>query len=210
MLPRRKICKLPAWFTRAFCRACNGGWMAQLEEATRPVLGPMIRSRPTTLLGEREQRLLTLWATKTALAFQTMELTSTQWALPEDFATLHARSEPPPGSQVWLGAREQFYPAWYRAHSLSRDRSAIDVVDGYSVVLTVGFAVFFLIVSRDPQVQVRLRGEGALAMAPIWPRRREHVRWPPARLLAPIDLTRLPHRLLRDAALRPRGSEASG
>lgn len=50
------------------CAGCNGGWMARLEEAVKPVLTPMIlASPPQQLLAPAGQTRLARWAMKTLL-----------------------------------------------------------------------------------------------------------------------------------------------
>lgn len=201
--PRRpKTARTTAYFTRAFCREnCNGGWMSRLEDAVKPILGPMLHGRPRTMLSVDAQRLLALWATKTAFAFQTQEGAETTWARPEDFEALYADQAPLPGSQVWLGARETGHAAWYRSHSLRLPDGDEDQVDGFGVVLSVGFAVFWVVVPYDPTVQLRLVGEAAMATKPIWPGLGRAVTWPPPRTIVPLHLTALPQRFVSSSRL---------
>jgi hypothetical protein len=164
---RAKSAASTAYYTRAFCRECNGGWMSRLEDAVKPILEPMLHGRPWTTLSVEDQRLLAFWATKTAFAFQTQEGAETTWARPQQFEALYAEQGPLPGSQVWLGAREQFHAAWYRSHSLRLPGAPEDQVDGFGAALSLGFAVFWLIVPDNPNVQVRLVSEAAMMMKPI-------------------------------------------
>jgi hypothetical protein len=77
-----------AYYSRAFCRSCNSGWMSQLEEHVRPVLEPLMHGR-TRWLSPDDQRLLAFWATKTVLAFQTIEDDSTRFAEPSVYSDLY-------------------------------------------------------------------------------------------------------------------------
>jgi hypothetical protein len=201
--PRRpKRAQTTAYFTRAFCRDnCNGGWMSRLEEAVKPILEPMLHGKPWTTLSVDDQRLLAFWATKTAFAFQTQEGASTMWARPEHFEALYAEQGPLPDSQVWLGARERGHAGWYRAHTLRLPGSDEHDVDGFGVVLTVGFAVFWVVVPFTPSVKLRLVSEAAMATKPIWPGLGRSVAWPPAQSIVPINLTELPQRFVRSSRL---------
>jgi hypothetical protein len=67
IVKRPKDAKKPAVHTRAFCRGCNNGWMARLEQTTRPVLEPLILGKVVSLSVE-DQTLLAFWASKTVLA----------------------------------------------------------------------------------------------------------------------------------------------
>ena len=44
-----------------FCKDCNSGWMSDLEEDVKPILGPMMNGRRTKL-GSIEQLKLAEWA----------------------------------------------------------------------------------------------------------------------------------------------------
>lgn len=201
--PRRtKRAKGTAYFTRAFCRdECNGGWMSRLEDAVKPVLEPMLHGRLPTTLSVADQQLLAFWATKTAFAFQTQEGRETTWARPEDFRALYAEQGPLAESQVWLGAREVGHAAFYRGHSVRLGDSDRAAVDGFGVVLTVGFAVFWVLVPYLPGVGLRLTGEAAMATKPIWPGLGRPVVWPPAHTIVPLDLTGLPARFAASSRL---------
>jgi hypothetical protein len=39
---RHKSGNRPAFFTRAFCRNCNHGWMSVLEQSVEPILAPLL------------------------------------------------------------------------------------------------------------------------------------------------------------------------
>jgi hypothetical protein len=53
---------------RKVCRACNNGWMADLERRAAPLLAPMIASPSATgRLSARDIDLISVWITKTVL-----------------------------------------------------------------------------------------------------------------------------------------------
>lgn len=201
-----KTARAPAYFTRAFCQTCNNGWMSRLEDQIRPVLEPMLRGLPRrTTLSLEDQRLLAFWATKTALAFQTMEDDETTWARPEDFATLfgsRVRSRTPRSG--WVLAKSAM-PLGYRSHNTCLSDTPDGEIDGFGVVLSVGFAVFWVLVPYEPRAQLRLFGEAGMATKPIHPCLGRSVVWPPPRTIVPIDLTGLPERLIQSSRLLPLG-----
>lgn len=202
--PRKtKRSKTTAYFTRAFCRGCNGGWMSRLEHAVRPLLEPMLHGRPPMTLSVDDQRTLAFWATKTAFAFLTQEGEETKWARPEDFTALYAAQGPLPHSQAWLGAREIGHAGWYRAHSVRLPGGIDDGIDGFGAVLTVGFAAFWILVPYRELGRLRLVSEAAMAMKPIWPGLGRQIAWPPARTIVPTNLTGLPEQLLASSRLLP-------
>jgi hypothetical protein len=91
------------------CVQCNTGWMSDLEQRTRPVLGPMLRGPALPVsLDPAQQATLATWAVKTSLlvTYRKFNAQPGGW-IPEDnlrWLYLHGRSAmPPPGARVWLG-----------------------------------------------------------------------------------------------------------
>lgn len=201
MFGRRKKSKRTAFVTLAFCETCNNTWMSALDNQVRPLLRPMMFSRQPLTLTVDDQRLLTVWATKLALGFLTLEPEESQWARPEQFRELYDTRAPLVGSQMWIGAREQWHPAMYRAHSTALRGRADDEIDGFGVVLSVGYAVFWVLVPYEAGGHLRLFSDSAMAAKPIWPGLGRPVVWPPALPIAGVDLTGLPQRLLQRAQL---------
>jgi hypothetical protein len=183
---REKRAKEPAYFTRAFCRACNGGWMSRLESDVRVALEPLLLGQSGGV-SPQEQKLLAFWALKTVLAFQSIEDPQTTYARPGDFAELFERQAPLERSQVWLGANDHGEPAWYRAHGVYLDDARAGDWDGFGATLTVGHAVFYMLVGFDEPVAMRPRYEAAAAFKEIWPARGRPLSWPPRLLLRARD-----------------------
>lgn len=198
-LKTTKTAKGTAFVTRAFCESCNTGWMARLEDRVKPVLGAMLLRRVPLTLSVDDQAVLALWATKTALASQTQEPHDSMWARAEDFRGLYDKQAPLPGSQVWIGAREQWHPAMYRGHSTALHGS--EDLDGFGAVVSVRFAVMWVLVPSRPRPPLRLFGPSAMAMKPIWPGLGRTVVWPPVTAIDGTDLTDLPRSLLVNSRL---------
>jgi predicted alpha/beta hydrolase family esterase len=59
----------PVVKVNAVCEPCNNGWMAALESAVAPIMGPMIRGELVTV-GLGAQLLLATWCVKTALVLE--------------------------------------------------------------------------------------------------------------------------------------------
>jgi hypothetical protein len=174
-----KTAKLPAYRTRSFCRRCNNGWMSRLEQRVQPILEPLILGEPRTL-SRSDQETLAFWATKTLLGFQSIDHPTTTWARPEDYAALYEAQAPLPNSQVWLGANDHGDAGWQRAHQIRLHGNVSERVDGFGATLTVGHAVFYLLIGYAGRVGTRLRYEAAYALKEIWPTVRDELEWPPA------------------------------
>jgi hypothetical protein len=177
---RRKTAKRPAFHTRAFCRTCNGGWMARLEQTVQPVLKQLILGKPTKLSTDQQQ-LLAFWATKTVLAFYTNEHPTTSWARAGDYTNLYSAQVPLPCSQVWLGGNKNRLTAWYHAHRYPVPLHGHDPqeVHGYGASLALGHALFYVLVGYAGRVGMRLRYDAAITLKDIWPSAQAELAWPP-------------------------------
>jgi hypothetical protein len=65
---RRTVTSYNTARVAGFCKACNNGWMSELEMRAAPLLLPMIRGQRTSL-DPKEQAVVAEWVTKTALVF---------------------------------------------------------------------------------------------------------------------------------------------
>ena len=99
----RKLISL-SFQARIVCKACNGGWMADLETEVLPVLGPLIqKEQPDGLRADLKSLrqhgpLLALWLAKTALT--TSYALPGRLRLPDWFAGDISQKRIPPG--LWV------------------------------------------------------------------------------------------------------------
>ncbi len=193
-----KTASLPAYRTRSFCTRCNNGWMSRLEERVRPILEPLILGEPRTL-SRSDQETLAFWATKTLLGFQSIDHPTTKWARPEDYAALHEAQAPLPYSQVWLGATDDGGGGWQRAHEIRLRGNTSDRIDGFGATLSIGHAVFYLLIGYGRRVGTRLRYQAAFALKEIWPSAREELKWPPAVRLPKLPATGVTELVVRNS-----------
>jgi len=182
---RGKSANLAAFFTRAFCKGCNEGWMGKLEEHVQPILEPLILGKSATLSVD-EQQLLAFWATKTLLAFQSQEHELTIWARPEDYTTVFREQAPLACSQVWLGATNQRPAEHYRGHRypIPVPGPKSEEIHGFGATLTIGHAVFYMLLGYTGRLGMRMRYDAAIALKEIWPNPRDLLEWP-----APLSLS---------------------
>jgi hypothetical protein len=123
---------------KQICEACNGGWMAQLEDAAKPYLTPLIQGRGRHL-HETGQTLVAAWAAKTALA---VHLTTPEKGAPvEHYREMTATHRAPAQSQIWLGAFDAAsFHAYHESHLLDLRTDTLQA-SGYKTTLAVGHLV---------------------------------------------------------------------
>lgn len=176
--PSEKTAGGTAFTTRAFCRECNGGWMAKLEEMVRPILEPMIHGQ-SVLIGNDAAELLSFWVAKTILAFQALESKETTFAREDEFREVGRLRTAPKNSQIWVGAVRSGGEMLYRAHSTRLRESELDTLNGYGATLIVGHAAFYLLQSFDGHGAVRLSHNLTPGVVSIRPASDGARAWPP-------------------------------
>ncbi|MDX6582613.1 MAG: hypothetical protein QOI10_1797 [Solirubrobacterales bacterium] len=90
---------------RAVCRACNNGWMHELEHQAESLLGPMLDGRGKALHRDG-QASLARWALKTALMFDQASAADARAFSDRYYRELPDGRDPPPGTWVFMTAYE--------------------------------------------------------------------------------------------------------
>jgi hypothetical protein len=189
---------------RAFCDQCNSGWMSELEDAAKPIVGPMVVGQ-TMGLDATAQEIVADWvALKGLVAVQTSKV---EQPIPEYHyrRVHHFRGAPPNTMRVWIGrwwnlahpSRRgkaklfdshfmpvtDVFPQFPTSPLLEKYRSNGGVFNG--TIYRVGH-FFALALQHDwPGLRARPKPGSAAADAflPIWPTD-PTVLWPPPR---PVD-----------------------
>lgn len=81
---------------------CNDGWMSVLEMQTLPILSPLIEGK-TMALTLGQQRIITTWATKTAMVFECLHPKSMRFTR-GDRRQFYGTRSPPIGMIIELAA----------------------------------------------------------------------------------------------------------
>lgn len=181
---REKSAANPAYYTRAFCRDCNTGWMADLEGAVKPILAPMLNGQ-RCLVTSDAARLLSFWATKTILAFQSVESDVTTFARPEDFTRLFEEQAAPRNCQIWLAAVRSGDSLNYRAHTVMRRGQTEDGADGFGASLILGHVAFYFLMGFSEPIGLRLGASISVALREIHPLPKGDFLWPAHALVQP-------------------------
>ena len=89
---------------RAFCDGCNSGWMADIEAAAKPIVGPMVIGQPTELDAGAQQIVASWVALKGQVAAQASKLDP---GIPEPHyaGVYNVRGAPANTMRMWVGHR---------------------------------------------------------------------------------------------------------
>lgn len=142
------------------CNECNNERLSRLENAVKPVLAPMARCVQPTILDPDTQRLLAMWAIKTAYLLELAVrqqypgvrrvegyepgIAETGWLLDQLERRSVTQIEPPPRSMAWLGCWncEERSMANYAPSSAPLPTPDGGEVVGQFATLALGFVVF--------------------------------------------------------------------
>jgi hypothetical protein len=182
---------------KAVCKACNDGWMSDLEQEAMRVVEPLVSGalRPETpqiTIAAADRQVLASWIFKTAVcmwAYDRGDVTE----LPPDLDHPRLHAQPPPTCCVWIGAYVEedhlggAYDAWideFNGAQLDDD----PIPPGYHAALGAGRLVAVVaghawsptrvqpVLSDAPGPIGPLRD----ALVAVWPSDGHDIHWPPA------------------------------
>jgi hypothetical protein len=160
--------------------------MSDLEEATIPVLEPLIVGK-AGLISKREQKTLATWAIKTALA---LNETGGDDAvrLPQVFYTTLAKTRsPPPMHQVFASyVRNEDGEGRYHGFGLIRDPTDHETI-GYFGIVLIGHIVFQVLCNESDPFCPAFDAHYYVRLWPV----REKLDWPGVSIPRPRDPTEL-------------------
>lgn len=165
---------------REVCKACNTGWMSDIERATQPIIRDLIGGTPRLIL-PAECATLAAWAFKTAAVYETTD-PRTATIREVDRRALMDSGEPPALVQV----------SAYRAHVADRHlansrgnrrRDEAEVLHGQSTAIQLSTVVLHVYYRTSPEFAT-LPVLMQPASVAIWPSPPGGAAWPPR-----VDLT---------------------
>jgi hypothetical protein len=174
------------WTVGSVCESCNGGWMSDLESDTSPVMGPLIDDR-STYLGIAHQRLIAVWAAKTAMVADSTTVAPNRPLFFRESERLSMRLSRtiPDRTLVWIG---RYLNVGLGADSGTCYYGLPEVFERYTGFLTtlvMGALAIQIFVLRAP-ANYRYstiefspaKGPWSEVLCPIWPAK-SSVYWPP-------------------------------
>jgi hypothetical protein len=228
--PGTKRQRLPQPFlrttVRAFCDGCNSGWMADIEAAAKPIVGPMVVGRAMDLDADAQQIVANWVALKGLVAAVTSNL---EQEIPNShYRHVHNfQGAPPDTMRVWVSRRRNLADApTGRLHifdfhfmpvsnkfrqfpippDVERYRREGGVFNG--TIFQVGhfFALAFQHDWPGLRTYPKPGSEAVDALPPIWPIG-PTVHWPPPKS---IDDLGDPHKVIRFLQIAPPLAPVSG
>jgi len=175
--PRGASHTVAATAGRVVCGRCNNGWMSNLENAVKPVLGPMTQGHGTRLTKER-QGVLAEWLIKSSLVHAAV----TSWQNTTRFGAAFARfHELRDAILPWFvfvaahGGKETEYTRQYFASYLEGSSKEQRQFPAYAYAIVIGHFVGAVTYSGDVTFPVPPPPLERIAPARavfIWPRGR--------------------------------------
>jgi len=210
----------------ALCATCNNAWLGSMvEKPVARLLAPMAVERQPAVLDPAAQRLLALWAAKTAflleLAIRQMYPSDPRiegYAPSEvELAYMWRHKVPPPRSMVWMGCFHcsNSKPAAYEPAAAVLPTADGAEVAGHLATFTLGYVAFqvfsvdFVAADQHGAILWNTHVPGSLNrhLVRIWPPLQPVtpvVDWPPEQFGA----DEWPRLVTWDGALRPDGMAA--
>jgi hypothetical protein len=148
------------------CAPCNGGWMAALEAAVKPILSPLILTTDPQSFTEDDALMLATWAAKTVLTASLLHSDDTNPIPKKYFGELYRDRRPFKDCVVWIAAYDVGrYPA-------SSSMVPIPPVNGFRVTGNIGCFAYQLTASDDQAASGVVLPPDELApyLSQIWPR----------------------------------------
>jgi hypothetical protein len=194
---------------RVVCRACNSGWMSQLEGSVRPFLEPMMKGQ-ALLLDETALSFLRRWM---AMKLMVAEFYGGRHAvlLPADRAMLRAGGKLPANMTIRLGKCAA--PDWQTALVvqsaglwLKHLAPASQAMLGPNIqTTTMGYGQVYVhsVVRRPAAPDIDLGLIFKVGLLQLWPSTPKSAYWPPAGGDLSTDDAEMIARRLQDHIRRP-------
>jgi hypothetical protein len=194
---------------KAFCHACNTGWMSDLEKAAAPLLAPLISGdRSKRELTPEAQATIAFWGAKTALTCQYVNPPESRYVPPIACREMRAEQRPPHGTRVWIaGHVGDLWSAFYHLEPLriwtvhqvpEVDEDGRPKINSYTATLGLGHLLIHVLYFANVEIP---REKDAFPFAfrvrPIWPDPTPCT-WPPGRPLTNAEASHM-------SGLFPRG-----
>jgi hypothetical protein len=191
---------------RCVCNTCNQGWMHDLEELNKPIIGKLLEGIAMSL-DTTQQFTVARWAVKTSMIQDAMDTRNRQMFYTAlEHTAIRSKSAIPENTAVWLGK--------YSLRTLSIDGYDVgldfhdpdskvpELVNGCVSTIVVGHLMLQVFTAHVPEkysnrpfdVTCTVPGPWDRLLIPVWPVTVQ-VNWPPPLFLKGTGLDKLNGRL---------------
>ncbi|HEY1680431.1 MAG TPA: hypothetical protein VGF98_02180 [Candidatus Tumulicola sp.] len=167
---------------KAFCAACNNGWMSRLEVQVAKILQPMLKAERVGIkLGYTAQLTVASWATKTALVLH--QLHPAAQSIPSSYySNFYQKAQPSSDTFVLIGARHNVGNAKGSNIFENKDGgrnfgSGCSIVQLHYAIGALYLAVI-LFIGRSRRYPRAINGDAAGRAMAVWPIQHRDVVWP--------------------------------
>jgi hypothetical protein len=177
---------------RVVCRACNSGWMSEVESSAKRILIPLICATPISLNAE-SQTLVALWAAMRSAVFERDDPKFA--ALTEaEYRHIKDRRSPPPNWHVFLASYEGVEwdtRIFHYGASLQKFGEPYPTQPNTQMtIIGFGKAVLVAISSTSKAAQKALLKLSPAEMTMIWPEQTS-LEWPFSKAMSDDELRRI-------------------
>ena len=187
----RKVRQTPALDVKvkAVCKACNNGWLSDLEAEFSDKMLPVIGGQEVTL-DRAEQAMVAMWATKTWMLLEMALKHDRGWAMrdPGILPFLYRERRPPRELSVWAGGLLPGHStlAWVTTMVVN------DPPVGVITIFTIGNLAFHMFYPFPPQQHVlKIGPDLSKGFTSIWPNTAARVAVPSSALFDIDDMDRI-------------------
>ena len=170
---------------RCVCKACNHGWMSDLEGYAKRVIGPLMQDVGFNL-DQSAQATISAWSVKTAMVFEFVSKMRPHFYSQVERENLRQSCGLPAETAVWAGRYSHTHWLFVDAHKMSNPKYNSVFSEALVATFAIGRLVVQVLTSR---LKPGAAGEGSLPpetrrthgyLSQIWPISSPIVRWPPA------------------------------
>ena len=166
---------------RKVCARCNNGWLSRLESESIDILDPLIGGLKLQMLSLTAQRKIALWATKTAMMLDDLQIDP---ILPTaKLARMRSHRAIPGGTRIWMGACAELYPLvtnyTIRIEIENPEKPGRKFPTEFYAPMEIGHLCLYVYFPMMDDLVIQHVAHLHLGLARIWPRRASDLPWPP-------------------------------
>lgn len=168
---------------RAVCRACNGGWMSEMETAVKPILLPLATTLEKESLDQVAQRVLAEWISLKLMVAEHAEH-GNHVSLPAHLAGFKEARKIPEGTHIYIGS--SISNEW--RNTFARHVTTISTPENFAAGRprernmqygTIGIGLLFVLYMYCGDVDLPKYLTIGPAFRKLWPLPESAISWPP-------------------------------